>query len=54
MFSVTNNFKMFNTLASNGINILVISTSEIKISVLVDDKNTEAAVKSLHAAFNLN
>ena len=47
-------FKMFNTLASNGINILVISTSEIKISVLVDDKNTEAAVKSLHAAFNLN
>ena len=47
-------FKMFNTLASNGINILVISTSEIKLSVLVDDKNTEAAVKSLHAAFNLN
>lgn len=46
-------FKMFNTLASNGINILVISTSEIKISVLVDDKNTEAAVKSLHGAFNL-
>jgi len=47
-------FKMFNTLASNGINILVISTSEIKLSVLVDDKNTEAAVKSLHAAFKLN
>ena len=47
-------FKMFNTLASNGINILVISTSEIKLSVLVDDKNTEAAVKSFHAAFNLN
>ena len=47
-------FKMFNTLASDGINILVISTSEIKLSVLVDDKNTEAAVKSLHAAFNLN
>ena len=47
-------FKMFNTLASNGINILVISTSEIKLSVLVDDKNTEVAVKSLHAAFNLN
>ena len=47
-------FKMFNTLASNGINILVISTSEIKLSVLVDDKNTEVAVKSLHSAFNLN
>ncbi len=47
-------FKMFNTLASNGINILVISTSEIKISVLVDDKNTNVAVQNLHSAFNLN
>ena len=47
-------FKMFNTLASNGINIIVISTSEIKISVLVDDRDTSVAVKSLHSAFNLN
>jgi len=47
-------FKMFNTLASKNINILVISTSEIKISVLIDDKNTELAVKTLHSAFELD
>jgi len=47
-------FKMFNALASKGINILVISTSEIKISVLIDDKNTELAVKTLHSAFELD
>ncbi|RZO90323.1 MAG: aspartate kinase [alpha proteobacterium HIMB114] len=47
-------FKMFNALASKNINILVISTSEIKISVLIDNKNTELAVKTLHSAFELD
>ena len=47
-------FRMFNALASKNINILVISTSEIKISVLIDDKNTESAVKTLHSAFELD
>ena len=47
-------FKMFNALASKNINILVISTSEIKISVLIDNKNTELAVKTLHSTFELD
>ncbi len=46
--------KMFTTLAENSINILAISTSEIKISVLIDKKFTKIAVKSLHEAYNLN
>ena len=45
--------KMFSTLADNSINILAISTSEIKISVLIDEKFTKIAVKSLHEAYNL-
>ncbi len=45
--------KMFQTLAENSINILAISTSEIKISVLIEEKFTEIAVKSLHDAYNL-
>ncbi len=45
--------KMFKTLADNKINILAISTSEIKISVLIDKKFTNTAVKSLHKAYNL-
>ena len=45
--------KMFTTLADNSINILAISTSEIKISVLIDKKFTKIAVKSLHDAYNL-
>ena len=45
--------KMFATLAKNSINILAISTSEIKISVLIDKKFTKIAVKSLHEAYNL-
>ena len=45
--------KMFATLADNSINILAISTSEIKISVLIDKKFTKIAVKSLHEAYNL-
>ena len=46
--------KMFKTLADNSINILAISTSEIKISVLIDEKYTNIAVKSLHEAYNLD
>ncbi len=44
---------MFETLAREGINIRLISTSEIKISVVVDEKYLELAVRSLHEAFNL-
>ena len=46
--------KMFKTLADNSINILAISTSEIKISVLIDKKYTNIAVQSLHNAYNLD
>ena len=46
--------KMFQTLSDEGINIKVISTSEIKISVLVDRKYLELAVQSLHDAFELH
>ena len=44
---------MFKALADKNINILVISTSEIKISVLIAEEYTELAVRSLHAAFEL-
>jgi aspartate kinase len=44
---------MFETLAKEGVNIRMISTSEIKISVVVDEKYLELAVRALHAAFNL-
>jgi aspartate kinase len=46
--------KMFETLADQKINIQVISTSEIKISVLIDDAYTELAVRSLHTAYGLD
>jgi aspartate kinase len=46
--------KMFETLADKKINIQVISTSEIKISVLIDDAYTELAVRSLHTAYGLD
>jgi len=44
---------MFNTLSRENINILMISTSEIKISCVIDQKYTELAVRSLHDAFDL-
>jgi len=44
---------MFKALADEGINIQMISTSEIKVSVVVDEKYLELAVRSLHSAFNL-
>jgi len=46
--------KMFSTLAERGINIQVISTSEIKVSVLIDDEYTELAIRALHTAYGLD
>jgi aspartate kinase len=45
--------KMFGTLAENKVNIKMISTSEIKISCIVDEKHMVRAVKALHKAFIL-
>ena len=45
---------MFKTLAAKGINIKVISTSEIKISVLIPSEYTELAIRSLHTAYGLD
>lgn len=45
---------MFEALAKEGINIRMISTSEIKISVVVDEKYLELGVRALHSAFNLD
>ncbi|MCK0071138.1 aspartate kinase [Kordiimonas laminariae] len=45
---------MFDTLADKGINIQVISTSEIKISVIIDAEYTELAVRALHTAYGLD
>ena len=47
-------FRMFQTLANRGVNIKVISTSEIKISVLIDKKNINKALISLHKEFKLD
>ena len=47
-------FRMFQSLASKHINIQVISTSEIKISVLIDSKDTKKALLVLHKEFHLN
>ena len=46
-------FRMFRSLAEKKINIMVISTSEIKISVLINQKHTNQAVKTLHKEFDL-
>ncbi|MFN7038835.1 MAG: aspartate kinase [Alphaproteobacteria bacterium] len=45
---------MFDSLASKGINIMVISTSEIKISVLISDEYLELAIRTLHTVFGLD
>ena len=47
-------FRMFQALANKRINIQVISTSEIKISVLIDKKNTKKALIALHKEFKLD
>ena len=44
---------MFETLAEKGINIQMISTSEIKVSVTIDKEYSELAVRALHKAFEL-
>ncbi|OGA36324.1 MAG: aspartate kinase [Betaproteobacteria bacterium RIFCSPLOWO2_12_FULL_64_23] len=46
--------KMFRTLAEEGINIQMISTSEIKIAVVIDEKYMELAVRALHKTFDLD
>ena len=45
--------KMFETLSNEGVNIQMISTSEIKITVVIDEKYMELAVRALHQSFNL-
>ena len=47
-------YKMFRALADEKINILAISTSEIKISVIIDEELTLKAIKKLHNIFNLD
>ena len=47
-------YKMFRSLSEEKINIIAISTSEIKISVIIDEKSTISAVKKLHKTFNLD
>ena len=47
-------FKMFKALSNQNINILVISTSEIKISVLIEEEQTQKAVVAIHTAFDLD
>ena len=47
-------YRMFQTLANKGINILVISTSEIKISVLIGKKLVKKAILALHKEFKLD
>ena len=46
--------QFFQALSKEAINILMISTSEIKISVLIDEKYLELAVRTLHDAFELD
>ena len=46
--------KMFRSLANEKINILAISTSEIKISVLIREDSTQKAVQALHKSFGLD
>jgi aspartate kinase len=46
--------KMFDVLSHEGVNIMMISTSEIKISCVIDEKYMELAMRALHAAFGLD
>ena len=47
-------YRMFKALAEEDINILAISTSEIKLSVIIDEMNILKAIKKLHTVFNLD
>jgi len=46
--------RIFNTMSNNSINIMMISTSEIRVSCVIDKKNTELAVRALHDEFKLD
>jgi len=46
--------RIFSTLSNNSINIMMISTSEIRVSCVIDKKNTEQAVRALHDEFKLD
>ena len=47
-------YKMFKALAEEKVNILAISTSEIKLSVIINEKDTVSAIKKLHTTFELD
>ena len=47
-------YRMFRALSDGDINILAISTSEIKLSVIIDEDNTLKAIKKLHTVFDLD
>ncbi len=47
-------YKMFRALSEEGINILAISTSEIKLSVIIEEEKTLNAIKKLHTIFDLD
>ena len=47
-------YRMFRALSDENINILAISTSEIKLSVIIDEENTLKAIKKLHTVFDLD
>ena len=47
-------YRMFRALSDENINILAISTSEIKLSVIIDEENTLRAIKKLHTIFDLD
>ena len=47
-------FRMFRALSEENINILAISTSEIKLSVIIDEDNTLQAIKKLHTIFDVD
>ena len=47
-------YRMFRALSDEGINILAISTSEIKLSVIIEENNTLKAIKKLHTIFDLD
>ena len=47
-------YRMFRSLSDEKINILAISTSEIKLSVIIDEENTLNAIKKLHTIFDLD
>ena len=51
---MTYKYRMFRALSDEGVNILAISTSEIKLSVLIGEDNVLKAVKKLHTIFELD